>query len=90
MIGDVKRARQAGAPVANNGGANSAAVAEYYYADPRRLQAPSNSTSTSSRQVGVFGDLGEQRVHELAAKMLGIVGPGRIGKRVARRAPASI
>jgi glyoxylate reductase/D-3-phosphoglycerate dehydrogenase len=34
------------------------------------------------------GDLGEQRVYELAGKTLGIVGLGTIGKRVARRAPA--
>jgi phosphoglycerate dehydrogenase-like enzyme len=34
------------------------------------------------------GDLGEQRVYELAGKTLGIVGLGTIGKKVARRAQA--
>jgi phosphoglycerate dehydrogenase-like enzyme len=34
------------------------------------------------------GDLGEQKVYELAGKTLGIVGLGTIGKKVARRAPA--
>ena len=85
---DVEAARQAGVPVANNGGANSVAVAEHtmmlILAVSKRLVWQHNNVAAGKWRVG---DLGEQRVYELAGKTLGIVGLGTIGKKVARRAP---
>ncbi len=76
-------------PVANNGGANSVAVAEHtlmlILAVYKRLASHHNNVVAGKWRVG---DLGEQRVYELAGKTLGIVGLGTIGKKVARRAPA--
>ena len=86
---DVEAARQARVPVANNGGANSVAVAEHtlmlILAVHKRLASHHNNVVAGKWRVG---DLGEQRVYELAGKTLGIVGLGTIGKKVARRAPA--
>jgi phosphoglycerate dehydrogenase-like enzyme len=86
---DVEAARQASVPVANNGGANSVAVAEHtmmlILAVYKRLVWQHNNVVAGKWRVG---DLGEQRVFELAGKTLGIVGLGTIGKKVARRAPA--
>ena len=86
---DVEAARQARVPVANNGGANSVAVAEHtlmlILAVYKRLASQHNNVVAGKWRVG---DLGEQRVCELAGKTLGIVGLGTIGKKVARRAPA--
>jgi phosphoglycerate dehydrogenase-like enzyme len=86
---DVEAARRAGVPVANNGGANSVAVAEHtmmlILATMKRLVWQHVNVVAGKWRVG---DLGEQRVYELAGKTLGIVGLGTIGKRVARRAPA--
>jgi phosphoglycerate dehydrogenase-like enzyme len=86
---DVEAARQAGVPVANNGGANSIAVAEHtmmlILAVYKRLAWQHGNVVAGKWRVG---DLGEQRVYELAGKTLGIVGLGTIGKKVARRAPA--
>jgi phosphoglycerate dehydrogenase-like enzyme len=85
---DVEAARKAGVPVANNGGANSVAVAEHtmmlMLAVYKRLAWQHNNVVVGKWRVG---DLGEQRVYELAGKTLGIVGLGTIGKKVARRAP---
>jgi glyoxylate reductase/D-3-phosphoglycerate dehydrogenase len=86
---DIEAARQAGVPVANNGGANSVAVAEHtmmlILATYKRLVQQHINVVAGKWRVG---DLGEQRVYELAGKTLGIIGLGTIGKRVARRAPA--
>ncbi len=86
---DVEAARQARVPVANNGGANSVAVAEHtlmlVLAVYKRLAWQHGNVMAGKWRVG---DLGEQRVYELAGKTLGIVGLGTIGKKVARRAPA--
>ena len=86
---DVEAARRAGVPVANNGGANSVAVAEHtmmlILAVWKRLVWQHINVAAGKWRVG---DLGEQRVYELAGKTLGIVGLGTIGKKVARRAPA--
>jgi phosphoglycerate dehydrogenase-like enzyme len=85
---DVEAARQAGVPVANNGGANSVAVAEHtlmlMLAACKRLVWQHNNVAAGKWRVG---DIGEQRVYELEGKTLGIVGLGTIGKKVARRAP---
>src|SRR5262245_40736548 len=84
---DIEAARRAGVPVANNGGANSVAVAEHtimlILSVLKRLAWMHNNVVAGKWRVG---DLGEQRVYELAGKTLGIVGLGTIGKKVVRRA----
>jgi len=84
---DIEAARQARVPVANNGGANSVAVAEHtlmlILSVYKRLAWMHNNVVAGKWRVG---DLGEQRVYEFAGKTLGIVGLGTIGKKVARRA----
>jgi phosphoglycerate dehydrogenase-like enzyme len=86
---DVEAARQAHVPVANNGGANSVAVAEHamllMLAVYRKLAWQHNNVVSGKWRVG---DFAEQRFYELAGKTLGIVGLGTIGKKVARRAQA--
>jgi phosphoglycerate dehydrogenase-like enzyme len=84
---DVEAARQASVPVANNGGANSVAVAEHtlmlILAVYKRLAWMHNNVVAGKWRVG---DIGEQRVYEFSGKTLGIVGLGTIGKKVVRRA----
>ncbi len=84
---DVEAARRAGVPVANNGGANSVAVAEHtimlILSVLKRLAWMHNNVVAGKWRVG---DLGEQRLYELSGKTLGIVGLGTIGKKVVRRA----
>jgi phosphoglycerate dehydrogenase-like enzyme len=86
---DVEAARQARVPVANNGGANSVAVAEHammlILAVYKKLAWHHNNVVNSQWRVGNFD---EARTYELASKTLGIVGLGTIGKKVARRAKA--
>jgi phosphoglycerate dehydrogenase-like enzyme len=86
---DVEAARQARVPVANNGGANSVAVAEHammlILAVYKKLAWHHNNVVNSQWRVGNFD---EARTYELAGKTLGIVGLGTIGKKVARRAKA--
>jgi phosphoglycerate dehydrogenase-like enzyme len=83
---DVEAARRAGVPVANNGGANSVAVAEHtimlMLSVLKRIAWMHNNVVAGKWRVG---DLGEQRVYELAGKTVGIVGLGTIGKKVVRR-----
>lgn len=84
---NVEAARQAGVPIANNGGANSVAVAEHtimlMLAVSRKLAWQHNNVVRSQWRVGDFADV---RFYELAGKTLGVVGLGTIGKRVVRRA----
>jgi phosphoglycerate dehydrogenase-like enzyme len=84
---EIDAARKAGVPVANNGGANSVAVAEHtimlILSVLKRIAWMHNNVVAGKWRVG---DIGEQRVYELAGKTLGIVGLGTIGKKVARRA----
>jgi glyoxylate reductase/D-3-phosphoglycerate dehydrogenase len=86
---DIEAARQARVPVANNGGANSVAVAEHtlmlILAVYKKMAWQHNNVVNSKWRVGGFD---EARVYELAGKTLGIVGLGTIGKKVARRAKA--
>ena len=86
---DVEAARRAGVPVANNGGANSVAVAEHtlllMLAVYRKLSWHHANVVTGKWRVG---DFASHRLYELEGKTLGIVGLGTIGKKVARRAAA--
>jgi phosphoglycerate dehydrogenase-like enzyme len=86
---DVEAARRAGVPIANNGGANSVAVAEHtlllMLAVYRKLSWHHSNVVTGKWRVG---DFSSHRLYELEGKTLGIVGLGTIGKKVARRAAA--
>lgn len=84
---DIAAARRAGVPVANNGGANSVAVAEHavmlMLAVSRQLVRQHAGVAAGRWQGNVIPDL-----HELYGKTLGIVGFGNIGRRTARLAAA--
>jgi phosphoglycerate dehydrogenase-like enzyme len=73
-------------PVANNGGANSVAVAEHavmlILASLKKLHWQHNNVCAGKWRVG---DFAETRLYELEGKTVGIVGLGNIGKKVARR-----
>jgi phosphoglycerate dehydrogenase-like enzyme len=83
---DIAAARRAGVPVANNGGANSVAVAEHtlmlILATLKRLIWLHGNVVAGRWRVGGFD---EHRLWELEGKTVGIVGLGNIGKKVARR-----
>jgi phosphoglycerate dehydrogenase-like enzyme len=86
---DLEAARGAGVPIANNGGSNSVAVAEHaillMLAVLRRLVFQHENV-LAGRWHG--NDFTATRVYELEDKVLGIVGLGNIGRKVARRAQA--
>jgi phosphoglycerate dehydrogenase-like enzyme len=86
---DLAAARQAGIPIANNGGANAIAVAEHtlmlILATLKKLTGLHADVSSGQWRSGPSG---RAPVHELRGKTLGIVGLGNIGKKVARRAAA--
>jgi len=83
---DLEAARRARVPVANNGGANSVAVAEHavmlILATMKKLHWQHNNVTAGKWRVG---DFAETRFYELEGKTVGIVGLGNIGKKVARR-----
>ncbi len=81
---DLDAARRAGVLVANNGGANSRAVAEHtillMLAVYRKL-VPQHAMTSGGRWRG---NQPMPTFHEMHGKTLGIIGFGTIGKRVAR------
>src|SRR5499433_2312378 len=83
---DLEAARKARVPVANNGGANSVAVAEHavmlMLAVLKRLVANHNEVVAGKWRTAAFA---ASRLYEVEGKRLGIVGLGNIGKKVARR-----
>jgi phosphoglycerate dehydrogenase-like enzyme len=83
---DLEAARRARVPVANNGGANSVAVAEHavmlILATLKKLHWQHNNVTAGKWRIG---DFAETRLYELEGKTVGIVGLGNIGKKVARR-----
>ena len=83
---DLEAARKAGVPIANNGGANSVAVAEHavmlILATLKKLAWQHKNCVEGKWRVG---DFAETRLYELEGKTVGIVGLGNIGKKVARR-----
>ena len=86
---DLAAARQAGVPVANNGGSNAVAVAEHtlmlMLAVLKRGVWLHGNVVAGNWRVGGFD---EHRLYELAGKTVGIIGLGTIGKKVARRVRA--
>ena len=84
---DIAAARRAGVPIANNGGANSVAVAEHAV---MLMLAVCRRLPLQHANVGGGRWRGNEppRVHELRGRTLGIVGLGTIGKKTARLAGA--
>ena len=86
---DIDSARRARVPIANNGGANSVAVAEHavmlMLATARRLVWQHSSVASG---IWRGNDWQNKHVFELSEKTLGIIGLGTIGKKVARIARA--
>ena len=86
---DIEAARKAKVPVSNNGGANAIAVSEHtlllMLAVLKRLVRFHNDIVAGKWRVG---NQVEGAVYELSSKMVGIVGLGNIGKKVARRVQA--
>src|ERR1043166_377417 len=84
---DLEAARRAKVPVANNGGANAIAVAEHalllMLAVSRKVIWQQGSVSAGRWRGNGPGP----RMYALHNKTLGVVGPGTIGKEVARRRP---
>jgi len=83
---DIEAARKAKVPVANNGGANSIAVAEHavmlMLAVLKRLVYHHLNVVSGTWRAADFASI---RTYEVEGKRLGIVGLGNIGKKVARR-----
>jgi len=84
---DLSAARRAGVPLANNGGANSVAVSEHALL---LMLAVSRQLIRQHANVvaGRWRGNATPRLHELRGKVLGIIGMGTIGKKVARLAQA--
>ncbi|MFP6747494.1 MAG: 2-hydroxyacid dehydrogenase [Alphaproteobacteria bacterium] len=84
---DLVAARQAGVPIANNGGANAVAVSEHaimlMLAASRQLVAQHANVA-----AGRWRGNDVPKLYELRNKTLGIVGLGTIGKKTARLALA--
>jgi len=82
---DIEAARRAGVPIANNGGANSVAVAEHalllMLAVSRRLVWQHANVSAGRWRTN---DWQQKHLYELRGRTLGIIGLGTIGKKVAR------
>src|SRR5262245_47838554 len=83
---DIEAARKAKVCVANNGGANSVAVAEHavmlMLAVLEKLIYHDNNVVAGKWRIA---DFVESRTYEVEGKRLGIVGLGNIGKKGARR-----
>jgi phosphoglycerate dehydrogenase-like enzyme len=83
---DLKRLKQLGIPLSNNGGANSYAVSEHALMLMLMVlrQAPDlhNLVKAGKFKSSKFG---EEEEHELAGKTVGIIGAGMIGRTLARR-----
>ena len=84
---DLDAARKSKVPLCNNGGANSVAVSEHavllMLATSRRL-----ITQHANVTAGRWHGNAPPTVHEVRNKVLGIIGLGTIGKKVARLAQA--
>jgi phosphoglycerate dehydrogenase-like enzyme len=85
---NLKLLRELSIPCANNGGANSWAVADHAVLDMltlyRRLAAADRSTREGKWRAAIDGT----NTFEMAGKVVGIMGFGNIGQKVARRVQA--
>lgn len=83
---DLAALRASGIPLANNGGANSFAVAEHaillMLAVSRKLPALDALVRAGQWKSS---KLGEEQEHEIAGKTVGLVGAGMIGRMMAKR-----
>lgn len=83
---DLDALRASGIPLANNGGANSFAVAEHaillMLAVSRKLPALDALVRAGQWKSS---KLGEEQEHEIAGKTIGLVGAGMIGRMMAKR-----
>jgi phosphoglycerate dehydrogenase-like enzyme len=83
---DLDALRASGIPLANNGGANSFAVAEHaillMLAVARKLPALDALVRAGQWKSS---KLGEEQEHEIAGKTIGLVGAGMIGRMMAKR-----
>ena len=83
---DLAAAGRSGVPVCNNGGSNSVSVAEHtlmlILSVLKRVVWCHANVNAGKWRVGGFDHM---VLHELEGKTVGIVGLGRIGKKVARR-----
>ena len=84
---DAKAAKERGIEVRNTPAASSVAVAELAFAPHARHPQPARSRRTSRMKEGKFLKKEIKRT-ELFGKTLGLVGVGRIGTEVAKRAAA--
>lgn len=84
---DLGAARRAKVPLCNNGGANSTAVSEHALL---LMLAASRQLVKQHKNVaaGLWRGNATPRLHELRDRVLGVVGLGTIGKKVARLALA--
>ena len=80
---DIGAARQAGVPIANNGGAHSVAVSEHAVLLKLAVSRQLVSQHTNVT-AGRWRGNGTPRLFELRNKTVGIIGLGSIGKKVAR------
>lgn len=86
---DLDAARERGIPVANAAGNNATTVAEHVFMVALALQRhlfECHQGIQTGQYTPVKGQLMAGGLFELAGKTLGIVGLGRVGKQVARRA----
>lgn len=83
---DLDALRASGIPLANNGGANSFAVAEHaillMLSVSRKLPALDALVRAGQWKSS---KLGEEQEHEIAGKTIGLVGAGMIGRMTAKR-----
>ncbi len=77
--------RELGIPCANNGGANSWAVSDHTLLLILSVYRRLSEVTSSIRQGAWAGGIGIDETFELAGKVVGIIGLGNIGRRVARR-----
>lgn len=77
--------RELGVPCANNGGANSWAVADHTLLLMLALYKRQTLTEPATRQGEWNAPINGVNTFEMAGKLVGVLGMGNIGRRVARR-----
>jgi len=85
---DLHLAAELGVPVATNGGANAWAVAEHTVALLLSLYKRLTHCDRSVREGGWRKPVSGFNTFEVAGKTLGLIGAGKIGRKVARRIAA--